>query len=59
MGTISLACPICLLPSVLLCEVRGSVLSCSVEIVGQDCLCDPYECMEDVWEQAREVVFHI
>lgn len=52
-----LQCPECHDPMSLHCQVSGSWDCCLVQLMSQDCLCDPGHAWEDVWEQAREMVF--
>lgn len=54
---VALTCPECREPQMLECRVAGSRDHCTVTLISQGCACDPFHAWEDVWEQAREVVF--
>ena len=56
MSLITLHCPECHQQS-LHCSVAGPRGALTVTLVTQICECDPYGAWEDVWEEARELVF--
>ena len=54
-----LACPHCRLPFAVGCVLEGTIDSSQLRIITQACCCDPYDALEDLWEQARMEVFHL
>ena len=53
---VTLHCPECQQES-LQCHVAGIQRCLTVHLLSQACDCDPYHAWEDVWEEARELVF--
>lgn len=57
MHALRLTCPECHMPSMLECQAGGSYHQFTLTLITQVCTCDPFHAWEDVWEQAREVIF--
>jgi hypothetical protein len=54
--TVRLHCPECQQLS-LECSASGAGRCLTVTLRAQACLCDPFGAWEDVWEEAREVLY--
>jgi hypothetical protein len=52
-----LRCPECHCATALTCQASGTRNQFTVTLISQTCECDPFGAWEDVWEQARELVF--
>ena len=53
---LTLHCPECH-DLTLECRVEGTGMTLLVFLESQSCLCDPFHAWEDVWEEAREIVY--
>lgn len=54
--TLTLTCPACGDAS-LSCRVTGTRRFTDITLLAQTCDCDPYGGWEDVWEEAREIIY--
>jgi hypothetical protein len=57
MSALSLRCPECQAPQALACQAGGTYDHFTLTLISQTCECDPFGAWEELWEQARDIIF--